>query len=85
MIFFERVGFSSGPDFLETKNKLGAVFVSKSKGCFIMKKVTYRITIIISKHMDYREKFFVRKINIAYNGRILYDALGSCMVYGLVC
>ena len=71
--FFGRVGFSSRPDFLETKSRLlRAVFVSKSKGCFIMKKVTYPeelllgreqfslqkgVTITNKKHMDYREEF----------------------------
>ena len=40
--FFGRVVLCSGPIFLETKSRLlGAVFVSKSTGCFTMKQVTY--------------------------------------------
>ena len=101
--FFGRVGLSSRPNFLETKSRLlGAVFVSKSTGCFTMKQVTYpeelwlgsvqfkhflckkESQLLTKKHMDNREEILVRKINPTYNDRIIYHALGSCMVYLLL-
>ena len=75
------MGLSSRPNCLETKSRLvGAVFVSKSTGCFTMKQMTYpeelllgtvqfslqkkMRTITNEKHMDYREEFLLGRYTL---------------------
>ena len=59
----------------------GKVFLRKS-AVFFAERI---FTITIEKTHGLQGRVFVRKINPTYNDRIIYHALGSCMVYLLVC